>query len=62
MRTITGKGAEFKCYIQETATGKQLLGSGARLLGTYNKNEDKTYRPGGQFYSNGDCLMELRED
>lgn len=62
MKAITGPGAELKCYIEETSNGKRLLAPGGRLLGTYNENEDKTYRPGGQFYSNGDCLMELLED
>jgi hypothetical protein len=62
MRTILGPGAKMRGYIVETSTGKQLLSSGGRLLGTYNENEDKTYLPGGRFYGTGDQLMDLLED
>lgn len=59
MRAILGHGGKLKCYIRETANGKELLGPGGRFLGSYNENTDQTFRPGNQFYSYGDCLTEL---
>lgn len=62
MRTILGRGGKFKCFIKETPNGQELYGRGTRFLGSYDENTDQTFKRGKEFYSYGNCLMELLDE
>ena len=62
MRPIIRAGGKCIGYIRETSNGEELITPSGRLLGTYNESQDKTFRPGGGYFGNGNQLMCLLED
>lgn len=62
MKAIQRPGGQLRGYIKETGNGRQVLAPGGAVLGYYDEQQDKTYRPGGSFYGTGDQLMDLLED
>ena len=62
MKPILREGGKVVAYVRDTSNGQELITPGGRLLGTYNEQQDKTFKPGNFFFGTGNQLMCLLED